>query len=87
VGVIIAVVGLILLLIGFIGLIILMFKLRDDLKDDLFLVAGILFIIGIFVPILTIIAWVLVYVGAKPEKVPTRHPYGGVDILPPPPPA
>ncbi len=88
VGLIIAVVGLILFIVGYIGLILLMFKLREDTGDDTFLVAGILFIIGIFVSLLAVVAWILVYVAAKPEARPVRGPtYSGTGILPPPPPA
>lgn len=88
VGLIVAVVGLILFIVGYIGLILLMFKLREDTGDDTFLVAGILFIIGIFVSMLAVVAWILVYVAAKPEARPVRrHTYSGSDVLPPPPPA
>jgi len=87
-GIIVIVIGLILFFIGLIGLILLMFKLREDTGDDMFLIAGILFIVGIFVNILTIVAWILVYVAAKPESSPLgRSAYRGSDELPPPPPA
>ena len=88
VGLIIAIVGLILFIIGLIGLAMLMFKLKDDTGDDTFLIAGILLIIGIFVNILDIIAWILVYVAAKPEARPiSGAAHKGSDVLPPPPPA
>ena len=56
--------GFILLFIGKIGLIILMFKLNDEFDDSKFLIAGILFILGIFVSLLDLIGWILVYIGA-----------------------
>lgn len=88
VGLIVAIIGLILFIVGYIGLIILMFKLRKDTGEDTFLVAGVLFIIGIFVSLLAIVAWILVYVAAKPGSRPVRGPtYSGPDVLPPPPPA
>lgn len=88
IGVIIVIVGLILFIVGEIGLILLMFKLKDDTGEDSFLIAGIFFIIGIFIPLFTIIAWILIYVAAKPEARPVRGPvYSGSDVLPPPPPA
>ena len=87
-GVIVIIIGAILFFVGEIGLILLMFKLREDTGDDIFMVAGILFIIAIFISLLAIVAWILVYVAAKPEARPIRAPaYGGSDILPPPPPA
>jgi hypothetical protein len=55
--------GIILLFIGKIGIIILSFKLNDDFAETLILVAGILFILGIFFPILDFIAWILLYAG------------------------
>ncbi len=58
--------GAIMLLIGFIGLIILSFKLHDELRKESFIVAGILFIISIFLGgLLTFIAWIFMYLGAK----------------------
>jgi uncharacterized membrane protein len=61
VGVFILLAGWILTIIGYIGLLILGLKLNDLEKNPLYLVAGILFIIGIFVPILDFIAWILLY--------------------------
>ncbi len=86
VGVILLIIAIVLLLIGIIGLIIMTFRLKDDTDDDLFMIAGILFIIGLFVGFLTVIAWILVYVAAKPGAKPTRSAHKGSDILPPPPP-
>ena len=77
--------GLAFLLIGFIGLIIGCFKLRDSFQETLFLVAGILFIVAmvlIFVPatsavawILHIIAWIMIYTasGSSIHKLQTRQ--------------
>ncbi len=58
------IISLVLLLIGYVGLIIGMFKLKDVTGEDLFLAAAILFIISIFLPILDFIAWILTYIGA-----------------------
>jgi len=71
VGVVLLVIGLILLLIGQIGVIILAFNLHDAEKNTLYLVAGVLFIIGIFVRLLTPVAWILMYI-ALGESI-TRH--------------
>jgi len=62
VGVFILLAGWILTIIGYVGLLILGLKLNDLEKNPLYLVAGILFIVGIFVPILDFIAWILLYV-------------------------
>ncbi len=59
------VIGAIFLLIGLVGLIIGMFRLKDKTGETLFLVAGILFIIGIFLGILQFVAWILVFVAAN----------------------
>jgi len=61
VGIFILLAGWILTIIGYVGLLILGLKLNDLEKNPLYLVAGILFIVGIFVPILGFIAWVLLY--------------------------
>jgi len=71
IGVVLLIIGEILLLIGKIGVIILAFNLHDAEKNTLYLVAGILFIIGIFVDLLTPIAWILMYV-ALGESI-ARH--------------
>ncbi len=60
---IIELVGFILRLIGYIGLAIGMFRLNDRLGEGTFLAAGILFIIGMFLPVLSFIGWILVLVG------------------------
>ncbi|MEM2008117.1 MAG: DUF973 family protein [Ignisphaera sp.] len=62
-GLALAVIGGIVLFIGYIGLIILSFKLNDIFKVTSLMVAGILFVIGIFVGILQFVAWILMFVG------------------------
>ncbi|OYT46459.1 MAG: hypothetical protein B6U85_07510 [Desulfurococcales archaeon ex4484_42] len=61
-GMVLIIISFILLLLGKIGLAIGMFKLRDRLAETLFLVAGILFIIGIIVTIVDFVGWILVLV-------------------------
>lgn len=63
VGLILILIGGILVFIGYIGLIILAFKLNSVEGVSLFMIAGILFIIGIFLPILGIVAWIIMYIG------------------------
>lgn len=84
----------ILLFIGMIGIIMGMFKLKEITGEGLFTAAGVLFIIGIFVNILTFIAWILVFVAAG--KALNRIGAGGYAAppaqpaapgAPPPPPA
>jgi uncharacterized membrane protein len=58
----ILIIGAILVLIGYIGLIILGFKLHDYERDGLYLAAAITFIIGIVLPVLQIIGLILLYV-------------------------
>ncbi|MEM1735059.1 MAG: DUF973 family protein, partial [Desulfurococcaceae archaeon] len=63
IGVLLLVLSFIFLLIGNIGLILLCFKLHDRFKDALYMVAGILFIIGIFVGgVVSFVGWILLYV-------------------------
>ncbi|NPA99640.1 MAG: DUF973 family protein [Crenarchaeota archaeon] len=62
IGVVLLLIGLILVLLGEIGLIIGMFKINEETGESMFMVAGILFIIGLFVPFLSFISWVLIYV-------------------------
>ena len=52
----------ILLFIGYIGLIVLSFKLEKVEGESLYMVAGILFIVGIFVDILALVGWILLYI-------------------------
>lgn len=63
IGLFLVIVGGVLLLIGKIGLIMLMFRLNDEFRISHFLYAGILFIIGILIPLLDFISWILIYVG------------------------
>ncbi len=76
IGAVILVVGLILLLLGKIGLIIGMFKINEETNESMFMIAGILFIIGLFVPFLSFISWVLIYIAVDTainkyrEKIP-----------------
>lgn len=65
VGLPIVIVGLILLLLGYIGVIILCFRLSEVEQCILYVVAGVLFIIAIFVPIIGFVAWVLLYVALE----------------------
>lgn len=62
VGIVVIIIAAILMLIGHIGLIILNFKLNEFEKNTLYLVAGIMFIIGIFIGVTDIIGWILMYV-------------------------
>ncbi len=78
-------VSIILLLIGYIGIIIGCFKLRDHFQETLFLAAGILFIVALvlsFIPyirtvggILEFIAWIILYVatGSAIRKLKTQQ--------------
>lgn len=52
----------ILLFIGYIGLIVLSFKLEKVEGESLYMVAGVLFIVGIFVDILALLGWMILYV-------------------------
>ncbi|NAY89418.1 MAG: DUF973 family protein [Desulfurococcales archaeon] len=62
VGAFIMIIGFILFILGYIGMLLLCFKLNDLEKNSLYLAAGILFIIGIILPILDFVAWILLYV-------------------------
>lgn len=81
IGAFFIIIGYILLFIGKIGLIILVFKLNDEFSDSKFLIAGILFILGIFVSLLDLIGWILVYIGAG-EAI--KRLEATVEIPPPP---
>lgn len=61
-GGVLGIVGAILVLIGYIGVIVLAFKFNETENDSLYLVAGILFIIGLLIPLITFIAWILMYI-------------------------
>ena len=88
IGIPIVIVGLILHLLGYIGLIILSFKLNETEKNALYLATGILFIISIFVGLAGFIAWILLYIAlgdsakkaqqAPPTPAPTPSP-----VIPP----
>lgn len=58
----IVIAGYILLLLGYVGVIMVCFKLHETERDTLYLVAGILFIIAIFISIIGFVAWILLYV-------------------------
>lgn len=58
-----AIIAAIMGIVGYIGFIALSFKLNSVFSESIFTVAGILFIIGIFVSILVLIAWILMYIG------------------------
>ena len=83
IGAFLMIIGLILLFIGKIGLIILMFRLSDGFNVSTFMIAGVLFILGLFISILDIMAWIIVYIGSKEciERLRTRLEY-----IPAPPP-
>ncbi|MEM1796791.1 MAG: DUF973 family protein [Zestosphaera sp.] len=69
-GVMIVTVGLVLLIISYVGIILLSFEFYDEYDDKLYLIAGILFIfhvvslifsLGIATPVLGAVAWALTY--------------------------
>jgi uncharacterized membrane protein len=62
VGVFIMMISFILIILGYIGILLLCFKLNDFEKNSLYLAAGILFLIGIIFPILDFVAWILLYI-------------------------
>lgn len=70
IGILTFVISLILMFLGNIGLIILSFKLRDIEKDDLYLVSGVLFIIGLIFRLMDLFAWIILYIslGKSIEK-------------------
>ncbi|MEM1596617.1 MAG: DUF973 family protein [Desulfurococcaceae archaeon] len=70
IGILTFVISLILIFLGNIGLIILSFKLRDIEKDDLYLVSGVLFIIGLIFRLMNLFAWIILYIslGKSIEK-------------------
>lgn len=61
VGFFLMILGFILLFIGKLGLIIALFKLHDKFKESLFIVSGILYIVGIFIQILNFVSAILLY--------------------------
>lgn len=84
IGIFIAFIGLILLVIGYVGMIILCFKLNDAYQNTLYLVAGILFILSIFIPILGVVAWILIYVALgdtiRKTQIPSASAQGLVQV-------
>jgi len=64
-GIAITIIGTIFYIIGYIGLIIGMFRLKELTNEGKFEIAGIFFILGLFIAILQLIGWVLTYLGAK----------------------
>jgi hypothetical protein len=62
IGIPILIIGAVLVLIGYIGLITLGFKLHDHEGDGLYFAAAITFIIGIVFPVLQIIGFIFLYV-------------------------
>jgi hypothetical protein len=62
IGVLILLIGYVFLLIGFIGIMIMCFKLNEIYGNVMYLIAGIFFILSIFIPFLGIVSWVLLYV-------------------------
>lgn len=63
IGILLVLAGYILLIIGYVGLVILSFNLNSLEGNSNFMIAGIFYIIGILIPIFTIIAWLLLYAG------------------------
>lgn len=87
VGIFTGIIAIVLILIGYIGLIILCFKLKELEREDLYLVAGILLIVGIFLSIAVIIAWILLYIalGNSIEKRKRgQAPIPPLPLVPPP---
>jgi len=85
IGIPIFIIGVILFLIGHIGVILLSFNLNDAEKNVLYLVAGILFIIGLFINILSFIAWILMYValGESIRRLESQPPTQPPVAMPP----
>ncbi|MEM2004988.1 MAG: DUF973 family protein [Zestosphaera sp.] len=76
VGVLLILAGVVLMVLGYVGVIIMCFKLNDAYSNTLYIVAGILFIIAIFMPVLGAISWILLYaaMGDTINKVRTSLP-------------
>jgi len=89
IGIPIIVIGYIMLILGYIGLIILCFKLNELEKNVLYLAAGILFIIAIFIGLAGFIAWILLYIalGDSIAKASQAQPTPLTTITTPPSPA
>lgn len=75
---VLALVTIVLLLVGYVGFLIGLFRLKNVTGESLFMVAGILFIIGVFVRIVIFIGWIILYIGArralKKYETPRRPP-------------
>jgi len=87
IGAFIMIIAAILLLLGYVGLIILGFKLHDVEKNTLYLVSAILFIISIFIPLAGFVAWILLYIalGDSIRKAETAPPTPPTPPITPPP--
>ncbi|MCS7121332.1 MAG: DUF973 family protein [Archaeoglobaceae archaeon] len=53
--------GILFLIVGFIGIVLLSFNLYSRERNTLYFVAAILFIVSIFVPVMGFLAWILLY--------------------------
>jgi MFS family permease len=86
IGIFLVVIGYILLILGYIGIIILCFNLNSNEGNSLYLVAGILFIIGIIIPLLQFIAYILLYValGDTLRRYSSMQPAPPVSLQPSP---
>ena len=88
IGGMITLVSLIFLLIGYIGVLLLLFKLKEETNEGLFLAAAILMIIGVFIGILMFIGWILVFIACgKVLKSGISRPQAQPLAPPPPPPS
>ena len=63
--IVLAIAGVILLFIGWIGNVVYFLKLRDAFNSSTFLVAGILLVLSPLIPLLSIITWILTYIEAS----------------------
>ncbi|MCD6301673.1 MAG: DUF973 family protein [Staphylothermus sp.] len=63
IGIFLIFLAMVFLLLGKVGMALITFKLNEDYDESTMLIAGILFIIGIFIPPAELIAWILVYIG------------------------
>ncbi len=62
IGLPLIIVGSVLLLLGYAGTVVMCFKLNNAYKNSLYVAAGVLLIVSIFIPILGFVAWILLYV-------------------------
>jgi len=63
--IVLAIAGVILIFIGWIGNVVYFLKLRDAFNSSTFLVAGILLVLSPLIPLLSIITWILTYIEAS----------------------